>query len=153
LAGRLRRTLLVRIDRDRGGASPLRHRPGDGSDVLPGAAGEPVNVTGRILLVEDHGPSREIMKKALEKVGHVVLDVASGKEAVEQLRGGLEADVVVSDLMMPGMNGMELLKVVKEIDASLGVILVTGHGTVESAVEAMKSGADDYVQKPVNTVE
>jgi DNA-binding NtrC family response regulator len=112
-----------------------------------------MNLTGRILLVEDHGPSREIMKKALEKVGHAVLDVASGKEAVEQLRTGLEVDVVVSDLMMPGMDGMELLRVVKEIDATLGVILVTGHGTVESAVEAMKSGADDYVQKPVNTVE
>ncbi len=112
-----------------------------------------MNATGRILLVEDHAPSREIMKKALEKVGHTVLDVGSGREAVEQLSGGLEADVVVTDLMMPGMDGMELLKAVKEMDATLGVILVTGHGTVESAVEAMKGGADDYVQKPVNTVE
>ena len=112
-----------------------------------------MTVTGRILLVEDHAPSREIMKKALEKVGHAVTDVSSGREAVEQLRGGLEADVLVSDLMMPGMSGLDLLKAVKEMDASLGVILVTGHGTVESAVEAMKAGADDYVQKPVNTVE
>ena len=112
-----------------------------------------MTVTGRILLVEDHAPSREIMKKALEKVGHAVTDVASGREAVEQLRGGLQADVLVTDLMMPGMTGMELLKAVKEMDASLGVILVTGHGTVESAVEAIKAGADDYVQKPVNTVE
>jgi DNA-binding NtrC family response regulator len=112
-----------------------------------------MTVTGRILLVEDHAPSREIMKKALEKVGHAVSDVSSGREAVEQLRGGLEADVLVSDLMMPGMSGLELLKAVKEMDPSLGVILVTGHGTVESAVEAMKAGADDYVQKPVNTVE
>jgi len=112
-----------------------------------------MSATGRILLVEDHAPSREIMKKALEKVGHCVLDVGSGREAVEQLRQGLEADVVVSDLMMPGMDGMELLKSVKEMDATLGVILVTGHGTVESAVEAMKAGADDFVQKPVNTAE
>jgi DNA-binding NtrC family response regulator len=112
-----------------------------------------MTVTGRILLAEDHAPSREIMKKALEKVGHAVTDVSSGREAVEQLRGGLEADVLVSDLMMPGMSGLELLKAVKEMDPSLGVILVTGHGTVESAVEAMKAGADDYVQKPVNTVE
>jgi DNA-binding NtrC family response regulator len=112
-----------------------------------------MTATGRILLVEDHAPSREIMKKALEKVGHFVLDVGSGREALEQLRGGLEADVVVTDLMMPGMDGMALLKAVKEIEPSLGVILVTGHGTVESAVEAMKAGADDYVQKPVNTVE
>jgi DNA-binding NtrC family response regulator len=112
-----------------------------------------MNATGRILLVEDHAPSREIMKKALEKVGHTVTEVASGREAVAQLQGGLEADVVVTDLMMPGMDGMELLKTVKEMDPALGVILVTGHGTVESAVEAMKGGADDYVQKPVNTVE
>ena len=63
-----------------------------------------MNATGRILLVEDHAPSREIMKKALEKVGHTVLDVGSGREAVEQLSGGLEADVVVTDLMMPGMS-------------------------------------------------
>ncbi|MCI0409555.1 MAG: sigma-54 dependent transcriptional regulator, partial [Acidobacteria bacterium] len=112
-----------------------------------------MNATGRILLVEDHAPSREIMKKALEKVGHTVVDVGSGREAVEQLSGGLEADVVVTDLMMPGMDGMELLKAVKAMDSTLGVILVTGHGTVESAVEAMKGGADDYVQKPVNTVE
>jgi len=112
-----------------------------------------MTAVGRILLVEDHAPSREIMKKALEKVGHSVLDVGSGREAVDQLRGGLETDVVVTDLMMPGMDGMQLLKAVKELDPTLGVILVTGHGTVESAVEAMKAGADDYVQKPVNTVE
>ena len=93
------------------------------------------------------------MKKALEKVGHAVADFASGGEGVDYLRQGNEADVVITDLMMPGMDGMTVLKEVKGIDPALGVILVTGHGTVESAVEAMKAGADDYVQKPVNTAE
>ena len=61
--------------------------------------------------------------------------------------------MVITDFMMPGMDGMEVLREIKGIDPTLGVLLVTGHGTVESAVEAMKAGADDFVQKPVNTAE
>jgi DNA-binding NtrC family response regulator len=109
--------------------------------------------TGRILLIEDHEASREIMKKALEKVGHRVAEFTTGRDGIDHLRQGNETDVVVTDLMMPGMNGMEVLREAKGIDPTLGVILVTGHGTVESAVEAMKAGADDYIQKPVNTAE
>jgi len=112
-----------------------------------------MGVTGRILLIEDHAPSREIMKKALEKVGHAVAEFSSGRDGVEYLRQGNDVDVVITDLMMPGMDGMAVLREVKGIDAALGVVLVTGHGTVESAVEAMKAGADDFVQKPVNTAE
>jgi DNA-binding NtrC family response regulator len=112
-----------------------------------------MSAAGRILLIEDHAPSREIMKKALEKVGHAVTDFPSGRDAVEYLRQGNEADVIITDLMMPGMDGMEVLREIKGIDPTLGVLLVTGHGTVESAVEAMKAGADDFVQKPVNTAE
>jgi DNA-binding NtrC family response regulator len=112
-----------------------------------------MTVSGRILLIEDHAGSREIMKKALEKVGHTVAEFPSGREALVFLRQGNEVDVVITDLMMPGMDGMEVLREIKGIDPALGVLLVTGHGTVESAVEAMKAGADDFVQKPVNTVE
>jgi DNA-binding NtrC family response regulator len=112
-----------------------------------------MSATGRILLVEDHAPSREIMKKALEKVGHSVADFVSGRDAVAYLRQGHEVDVIVTDLMMPGMDGMEVLREIKGIDPGLGVLLITGHGTVETAVEAMKAGADDFMSKPVNTVE
>jgi len=112
-----------------------------------------MSLAGRILLIEDHAPSREIMKKALEKVGHFVADFPAGREALTHLRQGNEVDVIITDLMMPGMDGMEVLREIKGVDPTLGVIVVTGHGTVESAVEAMKSGADDFVQKPVNTAE
>jgi DNA-binding NtrC family response regulator len=112
-----------------------------------------MSLAGRILLIEDHAPSREIMKKALEKVGHSVADFPAGRDALAYLRQGAEVDVIITDLMMPGMDGMEVLREIKGIDPTLGVLLVTGHGTVESAVEAMKSGADDFVQKPVNTAE
>ena len=112
-----------------------------------------MSIAGRIVLIEDHAPSREIMKKALEKVGHTVAEFASGQEGLDYLRQGNDVDVVITDLMMPGMDGMAVLKEAKGIDAAVGVVVVTGHGTVESAVEAMKGGADDFIQKPVNTVE
>jgi len=112
-----------------------------------------MSIAGRIVLIEDHAPSREIMKKTLEKVGHTVAEFASGQEGIDYLRQGNEVDVVITDLMMPGMDGMAVLKEAKGIDAVVGVVVVTGHGTVESAVEAMKAGADDFIQKPVNTVE
>ncbi len=112
-----------------------------------------MSATGRVLLIEDHTPSREIMKKALEKVGHTVADFASGQDALDFLRQESGVDVIITDLMMPGMDGMEVLRQIKGVDPTLSVILVTGHGTVESAVEAMKAGADDFVQKPVNTAE
>ncbi|HMC82925.1 MAG TPA: sigma-54 dependent transcriptional regulator [Candidatus Polarisedimenticolia bacterium] len=112
-----------------------------------------MSIAGRIVLIEDHAPSREIMKKTLEKVGHTVTEFASGHEGIDYLRQGYEVDVVITDLMMPGMDGMAVLKEAKGIDAAVGVVVVTGHGTVESAVEAMKAGADDFIQKPVNTVE
>src|SRR5881296_3021075 len=112
-----------------------------------------MSIAGRIVLIEDHAPSREIMKKTLEKVGHTVAEFASGQEGIDYLRQGNEVDVVITDLMMPGMDGMAVLKEAKGIDAAVGVVVVTGHGTVESAVEAMKGGADDFIQKPVNTVE
>src|SRR2546426_2086221 len=112
-----------------------------------------MSIAGRIVLIEDHAPSREIMKKTLEKVGHTVTEFASGHEGIDYLRQGYEVDVVITDLMMPGMDGMAVLKEAKGIDAAVGVVVVTGHGTVESAVEAMKAGADDFIQKPGNTVE
>lgn len=108
---------------------------------------------GRILLIEDEKGNREAMERALKKSGYEVFPFQRGEDAVRELGEGLTVDLVLTDLRMPGLDGIEVLKAVKSIDPTIGVLLITGFGTVESAVEAMKIGADDYLNKPVNLLE
>ena len=93
------------------------------------------------------------MERALKKSGYEVFPFQRGEDAVRELGEGLTVDLVLTDLRMPGLDGIEVLKAVKSIDPTIGVLLITGFGTVESAVEAMKIGADDYLNKPVNLLE
>jgi two-component system response regulator AtoC len=101
----------------------------------------------KILVVDDEQLVRYSIKEALEQEGFVV-------SAASQARDGLtlmeqkEFDVVISDLRMPGLSGLELLQKIKEMQLTPEVILITAYGTIESAVEAMKMGAYDYVTKP-----
>ncbi len=100
-----------------------------------------------VLIVDDEKNYRLIMETLLTQEGYQVLTADSAASALEVLREA-EPDLVVTDMKMPGMDGLELLAAVKEIDADLPVIVMTAYGTVEKAVEAMKMGAFDYLTKP-----
>jgi len=100
-----------------------------------------------ILLVDDHKPFRDSLAKILEGEGFLVFPANDGEEALDILRGKF-IHLVLTDLKMPRMDGVELLKVAKTIRPEVEVILITGYGTVDTAVTAMKDGAFDYIQKP-----
>jgi len=106
---------------------------------------------GVAVVVDDHATSRESMARALRRRGLTVSTFDDGEKAVafvEESAG--EVDLVVTDLKMPGMGGLEVLRRVKEADLEIGVLLVTGFATVDTAVEAMKLGAVEYLTKPVD---
>ncbi len=105
--------------------------------------------TSRILVVDDEVNIREAIARILAKQGHDVTLASDGTEALAALGGGA-FEVVITDLKMAGADGMAVLRAAKEADPSVEVILMTAYGTVESAVEAMKLGAYDYLTKPVD---
>ena len=106
----------------------------------------------RILVVDDHRAARESMSDVLRAAGYDVATCASGQEAVQWLDEH-EAEVVVTDLQMPGMSGLELLPKVRKRRDDLQVVLITAHGTVSAAVEAMRLGAFDFLEKPFDAKE
>lgn len=101
-----------------------------------------------ILVVEDDPESRTAMLKVLEGAGYKTLDADNGQQGLDLVMDG-RVDVLISDLRLPVMDGVELLKRAKAFDQEIEVILITGHGTVEVAVEAIKEGAYDFITKPV----
>lgn len=100
-----------------------------------------------ILLVDDEKSVRSTLSSFLKKAGYQVEEAANGQEAVEKLKTQF-FDLVITDLKMKPMNGLDVLRESKEINPLTEVIVLTGYGTVESGVEAMRSGAYDYIQKP-----
>ena len=103
----------------------------------------------RILVVDDDESLRWVTQAQLQQSGYDVAAAANAASALEQIRN-LPADLVITDLKMPGMSGLELLKEIRAGYPEIIVIMVTAFGTVENAVEAMKAGAYDYITKPVN---
>ena len=101
-----------------------------------------------IMLVDDEERFLQTTKKLIEKEGFTVLTAQSGKEALQKLEEH-KVYVVVLDVKMPEMDGIETLKKIKIKFPMVQVIMLTGHATVESAVEGMHSGAIDYLMKPV----
>src|SRR5277367_2201804 len=99
----------------------------------------------RILVVEDEDKLRRVIQLHLESAGFEV-DQASSAEQALPLVG--MADLVITDLRLPSMNGMHLIQEIQARGATAGVIVMTAHGSVENAVEAMKLGAADFLQKP-----
>jgi len=106
----------------------------------------------RILVVDDEPNMLGLFKKILEKEGYEVVTALSGEEAFEQLNRE-SFDLLISDLKMPGLSGLDLIRKVKELNPTLPCIVLTAFGTIESAVTAMKEGAYDYLTKPVNNDE
>jgi len=103
----------------------------------------------QILVIDDEQIMRDGCLRILSKDGWSVLTAENGKKGLEEIQGHPEnIDVILLDLMMPGMSGMEVLDQVRIIDPNLPVIVITGYATVESAVEAMKKGAYDFIPKP-----
>lgn len=99
----------------------------------------------RIMFVDDDPSILDAAKTAIESYGYQVVTAGSGQECLERLD---EADLIFLDIKMPGMDGIETLKEIKQCDPSIPVIMITAYATVDSAIEAMKEGAFDYIRKP-----
>ena len=105
-------------------------------------------VSGRVLLVDDNGALRRVFGRALTRAGYAVVEVSNGAEAMTLVPEG-EFDVVVSDVRMPDMDGVELLMAIHERDADLPVLLISGDPDLDTAMKAVKFGAFEYLTKPV----
>lgn len=103
-----------------------------------------------VLLIDDEDELRRSTAQALDLSGFEVRDLASAERALDLVTPGFNG-VVVTDIRMPGMDGMTLMGRIREIDADIPVILTTGHGDVQLAVKAMREGAYDFIEKPFNT--
>jgi DNA-binding NtrC family response regulator len=102
-----------------------------------------------VLLVEDKHELRAMLRKALERSGYAVEEAADGNAAIEKLRARRYL-VVLTDLKLPGSSGIEVLRASAQADPTVAVILMTAYGSIEEAVTAMKEGAFDFIQKPVD---
>jgi len=101
----------------------------------------------RVLVVDDDGGVRESMARTLRAAGYTVQTASSGEEGFDLARGDA-FDVILSDMRMPDLSGLDILKKLRDVRVDASFIIMTGFGTVETAVEAMKLGAVDFVQKP-----
>ena len=105
-----------------------------------------------LLIVDDEQSYRQLLTLVFETDGHNIRTAKNGREALEMLQAG-PAEVIITDVRMPDMNGIELLREAREIYPDIGVILMTAFATVETAREAFKLGADDFIQKPFDVEE
>ncbi len=103
----------------------------------------------KILLVEDKDSLRQMLSTAIQKAGYTVDEAADGDVAAEKIRKQ-PYQLVITDLRLPTLSGLEILKIQKEIDPTIPVLLMTAYGTIEEAVDAMKQGAFDFVPKPID---
>jgi len=102
-----------------------------------------------LLLVEDKTELRAMLRKALERAGYAVDEAPDGAAAIQKIRARRYL-LVITDLKMPGASGLDVLRESKHVDAAIPVLLLTAYGSVEEAVAAMKEGAFDFLQKPVD---
>lgn len=101
----------------------------------------------RILITDDDVDLRELLTEAVNNWGYFVSVAKDGEEALRKLR--MERyDIVITDMMMPGMDGLSLLQKIRELDKEILVIIITGYATIETAVKAIEAGAYDYIAKP-----
>src|SRR5436190_12361109 len=105
-------------------------------------------IMARMLNADDQERMRDSLATTLAREGHEIVAAGDGAAAVARLSSGTKFDLLISDLKMPKMTGIELLAQVKKLRPDLPVVLMTAFATVQTAVEAMKLGAYDYIQKP-----
>jgi len=103
----------------------------------------------KVLLVDDEEEFCSMLSERLETRGLKVNAVLSGEEAVNRV-ASQNFDAIILDLAMPGIDGLETLRRIKEKRPDLEILMLTGHGTVKSSIEAMKLGAEDFLEKPVD---
>ena len=103
-----------------------------------------------ILIVDDKSSMRKVLRQTLEGDGNTILEAEDGEKALETIKAK-HVDLIISDIKMPKLDGMSLLKMIKELDNEIVVIIMTAYATIETAVEAMKLGAYDYISKPFST--
>ena len=111
--------------------------------------GDRKKIPKRLLVVDDEESMRDLLSEYLTEYGYDVTCAANGKEALQLYQQG-HFDIVLSDLFMEPMDGLELLKMIKEINPEAIFIMITGYPTIESSVEVIKKGARDYITKPFN---
>ena len=104
----------------------------------------------KVLLVDDEVPFVETMTKRLTKRNLLVFQAFSGRETIESLQKITDLDVIILDVKMPEMDGIQTLRQIKRAHPLVEVIMLTGHATVESAIDGMKLGAFDYLMKPTD---
>ena len=105
-----------------------------------------------VLVVDDEEEVRDTLKNVLKSLDYIPYTAAGGAEALQILKNN-PIDVILSDLYMPEMDGIELLKKVRRVDSKVVFLMITAHPTIETAVEAIKKGAYDYLTKPFHIEE
>lgn len=105
-------------------------------------------ITGTVLIADDEPNIRRVIEAVLGKDGYNVITAPNGKMALDAINTNAGIDVLISDLIMPDMNGVELLEAAREVNPNMSIIMITAHGTIKSAVDAMRLGAFDYITKP-----
>ena len=109
-------------------------------------------MASRVLIVEDEAAQRRILEETVKRLGFDVSTAESGVRGLDVLRGpgGASVELVILDLMMPEMGGLEFLENLQAIRGDLPVIVQTSQGSIETVIKAMRAGADDFVVKPVS---
>jgi DNA-binding NtrC family response regulator len=102
----------------------------------------------KVLIVEDDNAMAQMCAKLIRRHGHTAVIAGSGSDALAMVREARDIDVVISDVQMPQMTGVQLLSRLRDIDSSLPVILITGYAQVLSPLQAFELGATDYIMKP-----
>lgn len=106
----------------------------------------------KVLLVDDEEQFVDVLSQRLETRGFQVSSACNGDEAIAHVEAH-DVDVVILDVLMPGRNGIDTLREIRRMRPLTEVIMLTGHGTVETAIQGMKNGAYDYLMKPTDTSE
>jgi DNA-binding NtrC family response regulator len=109
----------------------------------------PEEIKANVLVVDDEEQFVKVFSQRLEGRGLKVDTSTTGEEAIRQVKSK-EFDAIILDLVMPGMSGLETLKRIKSENPDVQIIILTGHGSIEKSVEAVKAGAVDFVEKPAD---
>lgn len=106
-----------------------------------------MRIKNKILVVDDEQGILDLFKKALSKEGCIVATALNGQDAIKMVKDE-DPDLVILDIKMPGMDGLETLRYIKKMNKKIIILMLTAYGTLDSAKEALKLGAHDYITKP-----